>query len=302
TLPPVHLEKSTCLRRAQNNQLGRCPPRLARERARAPRAPARDHAPVALYTNYCGTAAPVAHGGHGHRQVFGSPVPHDAGSLGQGMLPGQYCPAEQNVGLHAGPGGYCDGTCTTGGPERRIARWSRRVLRRHLIARWSRRVLRRHLHHGDVLGRRHNLGLRRHLQRGSAGAWAQAGVRLPRAARRRVTGARDVARAVLPSRAERRIARWSRRVLRRHLHHGGVLGRQQTLDPRRHLQRGSAILLLLCVRSHGSPSGGLGRAGEGEQRQGEAGGGHPGNGRSSRGERMAGEGWAVVNGRPLLRP
>ncbi|CAK0846931.1 unnamed protein product, partial [Prorocentrum cordatum] len=74
-----------------------------------------DHAPVALYTNYCGTAAPVAHGGHGHRQVFGSPVPHDAGSLGQGMLPGQYCPAEQNVGLHAGPGGYCDGTCTTGG-------------------------------------------------------------------------------------------------------------------------------------------------------------------------------------------
>ncbi|CAK0846937.1 unnamed protein product, partial [Prorocentrum cordatum] len=72
-----------------------------------------DHAPVALYTNYCGTAAPVAHGGHGHRQVFGSPVPHDAGSLGQGMLPGQYCPAEQNVGLHAGPGGYCDGTCTT---------------------------------------------------------------------------------------------------------------------------------------------------------------------------------------------
>ncbi|CAK0846935.1 unnamed protein product, partial [Prorocentrum cordatum] len=158
---PVHLEKSTCLRRAQNNQLGRCPPRLARERARAPRAPARaeamprppvggerggggkgrhgergagraarrggkkmrlpigwqgcseDHAPVALYTNYCGTAAPVAHGGHGHRQVFGSPVPHDAGSLGQGMLPGQYCPAEQNVGLHAGPGGYCDGTCTT---------------------------------------------------------------------------------------------------------------------------------------------------------------------------------------------
>ncbi|CAK0846932.1 unnamed protein product, partial [Prorocentrum cordatum] len=167
TLPPVHLEKSTCLRRAQNNQLGRCPPRLARERARAPRAPARaeamprppggggtgaggegggrgrhgergagraarrggkkmrlpigwqgcseDHAPVALYTNYCGTAAPVAHGGHGHRQVFGSPVPHDAGSLGQGMLPGQYCPAEQNVGLHAGPGGYCDGTCTTGG-------------------------------------------------------------------------------------------------------------------------------------------------------------------------------------------